>query len=101
MDVLGSCSEFDLEIVYVDDGSSDQSPVLLGNIAEADIDASALFSFREISVTRQQSPPGLRQTAGDIVAIIDADLQDPIELILEMIANWREGYSVCSRRQSP
>ena len=37
---------------------------------------------------------GLRQAAGDIVAIIDADLQDPVELIPDMIAKWREGFSV-------
>ena len=57
VDVLGGRSEFDLEIVYVDDGSKDQSPVLLGNIAKADRRVCVVF-FREISVTRRQSPRG-------------------------------------------
>ena len=37
---------------------------------------------------------GLRHASGDIVAVIDADFQDPVELIPEMLAKWREGYSV-------
>ena len=55
LDVLGSRSEFDLEIVYVDDGSKDHSPVLLGNIAEVDRRVCVVFFF-EISVTRRQLP---------------------------------------------
>ena len=93
VDVLGSRSEFDLEIVYVDDGSKDQSPVVLGNIAEADRRVCVVFFSRNFG-HQAAITAGLRQAVGDIVAIIDADLQDPLELIPEMIAKWREGYSV-------
>ena len=93
VDVLGGRSEFDLEIVYVDDGSKDQSPVLLGNIAEADNRVCVVFFSRNFG-HQAAVTAGLRHTAGDVVAIIDADLQDPVELIPEMIAKWREGYSV-------
>ena len=93
VDVLGSRSEFDLEIVYVDDGSKDHSPVLLGNIAEVDRRVCVVFFSRNFG-HQAAVTAGLRQAAGDIVAIIDADLQDPVELIPEMIAKWREGYSV-------
>ena len=37
---------------------------------------------------------GIRHAVGDVVAVIDADLQDPVELIPEMIGKWRDGYSV-------
>jgi glycosyltransferase involved in cell wall biosynthesis len=93
LDVLGSRSEFDLEVVYVDDGSNDRTPVLLGNIAESDRRVCVVFFSRNFG-HQAAVTAGLRQATGDIVAIIDADLQDPVELIPEMIAKWREGFSV-------
>jgi glycosyltransferase involved in cell wall biosynthesis len=93
VDVLGGGSELDLEVVYVDDGSHDRTPVLLGNIAKADRRVCVVIFSRNFG-HQAAVTAGLRQAAGDIVAIIDADLQDPVELIPEMIAKWREGFSV-------
>ena len=93
VDVLGNGSEFDLEIVYVDDGSKDQTPTQLVKIAAADRRV-CVVSFSRNFGHQPAVTAGLRHAAGDIVAIIDADLQDPVELIPEMIARWQQGYSV-------
>lgn len=81
------------EIVYVNDGSRDRSFELLTEVADTDrqvrvINLSRNFGH-QIAITA-----GLDYAAGDAVVIIDADLQDPPELIHEMVAKWREGYDV-------
>jgi glycosyltransferase involved in cell wall biosynthesis len=93
VDVLGSREECEVEIVYVDDGSKDQSAALLQGIAESDPRVYVVGLSRNFG-HQPAVAAGLRHASGDLVAIIDADLQDPIELIPEMIAKWREGYAV-------
>ena len=90
---LGNQKDIALEIVYVDDGSKDRSPAILSEIAAADPRVCVLTFSRNFG-HQPAITAGLRQASGDIVAVIDADLQDPIELIPEMVAKWREGYSV-------
>ena len=92
-DVLGGGSDFDLEIVYVDDGSKDRSPALLSEIAKSDPRVCVITLSRNFG-HQPAVTAGLRHASGDIVAVIDADLQDPVELIPEMIDKWREGHSV-------
>ena len=91
--MLGERKDFDLEIVYVDDGSKDRSPALLSEIAESDPRVCVITLSRNFG-HQPAVTAGLRHASGDIVAVIDADLQDPVELIPEMIDKWREGYSV-------
>ena len=79
------------EYIFVNDGSKDHSFQLIKNLALADpavkyIDFSRNFGH-QIAVSA-----GLDLAAGDRVAIIDADLQDPPELIIEMFAKMDEGY---------
>lgn len=81
------------ELVLVDDGSRDKSAEIIAELNQKDprvkgISLSRNFRF-QIAVTA-----GLEHTSGDAVILIDADLQDPPEVILEMIAKWREGYEV-------
>jgi len=81
------------ELIFVNDGSRDQTLQLVKNIAATDphvkyINFSRNFGH-QIAVTA-----GLDHCCGDAVAIIDADLQDPPELILEMYAKMKEGYDV-------
>jgi dolichol-phosphate mannosyltransferase len=81
------------EYIFVNDGSKDDSFQLIKNLALADpaikyIDFSRNFGH-QIAVSA-----GLDLAAGDRVAIIDADLQDPPELIIEMFAKMDEGYEV-------
>ncbi len=81
------------EYIFVNDGSKDRSIQLIKNLATADpsvkyIDFSRNFGH-QIAVTA-----GLDLAAGTRVAIIDADLQDPPELIIEMFAKMDEGFEV-------
>lgn len=89
-DALGDSS---LELVYVDDGSRDGTLVALRALAAADpavrVVAFARNFGHQIAVTA-----GIDAAQGDALVIIDADLQDPPEVIPEMLAKWREGYDV-------
>ena len=81
------------EYIFVNDGSKDHSFQLIKNLALADpaikyIDFSRNFGH-QIAVSA-----GLDLAAGDRVAIIDADLQDPPELIIDMFAKMDQGYEV-------
>ena len=83
----------DYEIVYVNDGSKDKTLELLQELQSDDrntaiVDLSRNFG-KEIALTA-----GLDYARGDAVIVIDADLQDPPELIPELISGWREGYDV-------
>jgi glycosyltransferase involved in cell wall biosynthesis len=83
----------DAEILYVNDGSRDRTMALLSDIHESDervavIDLSRNFG-KEIAMSA-----GLEHAQGDAVVVIDADLQDPPELITEFIAEWEKGYDV-------
>ncbi len=81
------------ELVLVDDGSRDGSADIIAQLHTQDhrvrgISFSRNFGF-QIAVTA-----GLDQTRGEAVILTDADLQDPPEVIPDMIAKWREGYDV-------
>jgi glycosyltransferase involved in cell wall biosynthesis len=90
----------DSEIIYVNDGSTDATAVILRALQNDDarvavVDLSRNFG-KEIAMTA-----GLDHASGDAVVIIDADLQDPPELIPELVRHWREGYDdVYARRVS-
>jgi dolichol-phosphate mannosyltransferase len=81
------------EIIYTDDGSRDRTPELLEQIQAGDPTVRVLRLSRnfghQIALTA-----GLEHAAGDAVVVIDADLQDPPEVIPEMVARWRDGYEV-------
>ena len=81
------------ELILVDDGSVDGSRELAVRIAEGDPRVRSLIFARnfghQIAVTA-----GLDKSRGQAVVIMDADLQDPPEVIPELFAKWREGYEV-------
>jgi glycosyltransferase involved in cell wall biosynthesis len=81
------------EIVYVNDGSSDGTIALMHELRAADqrvtiVDLSRNFG-KEIALTA-----GLDHSRGDAVIVIDADLQDPPELIPLLIAEWKNGFDM-------
>ncbi len=81
------------ETVLVDDGSSDRTYELMAAARDADPRLKILRLSRnfghQVAVTA-----GLDVAAGDAVIVMDADLQDPPEVVLELASRWREGYDV-------
>ncbi len=100
MGVLDKILNYDCEVVYVNDGSRDQSRILIQKLVIDDqriqlIDLSRNFG-KEAAMTA-----GLDHVCGDAVIIIDADLQDPPELIPNMLEAWAVGNEmVCMQRLS-
>jgi len=82
-----------LQILFVDDGSTDPSPQWVQHQATADSRVRLLQLSRnfghQIAITA-----GMDHADGDAVVIMDADLQDPPEVIPALLAKWREGYEV-------
>jgi dolichol-phosphate mannosyltransferase len=91
--VLATIADGDFEVIYVDDGSRDGTAGALRRIHEGDPRVRLLHLSRnfghQIAVTA-----GLDHASGDAIVLIDADLQDPPEVIGEMVAQWRGGFDV-------
>jgi glycosyltransferase involved in cell wall biosynthesis len=86
------------ETIFVDDGSSDCGSVVLQSLARDDpryryIGLSRNFGH-QIAITA-----GMDAAAGEAIVVMDADLQDPPEIVGEMIAKWREGFEVVYARR--
>ena len=89
----------DAEIIYVNDGSRDGSMAVLVALHDSDarvvvVDLSRNFG-KEVAMSA-----GLDHAGGDAVVVIDADLQDPPELIPDMVRAWHEGYDVVLMRRA-
>jgi len=84
---------FEHELIFIDDGSRDDTFRLLTEIQARDSQTRVMRLSRnfghQIAVTA-----GLEAAAGDVIVVIDADLQDPPEMIAEMIDLWRQGNHV-------
>lgn len=89
-------------LIYVDDGSRDGTLLKLRAIAEGDPNVRIVALSRNFG-HQYALTAGLDAASGDAVAVIDADLQDPPEVITEMVARWRAGadvvYGVRATRQ--
>jgi polyisoprenyl-phosphate glycosyltransferase len=92
LSVLGR-APVNFEIIYIDDGSVDSTPDLLRQLQAQDSHVRVIRLSRnfghQVAITA-----GLEHASGDAVVIIDADLQDPPEVILEFVSKWLDGYDV-------
>lgn len=81
------------ELIFVNDGSSDRSPELLRELVEQDPRVRVVNLSRNFGHQIALSA-GLDHSRGQAVAIMDADLQDPPEIVLRFMEKWRQGYAV-------
>ncbi len=99
--LIGAVKDIDinLEIIYVNDGSQDSTLEIMSKQHEKDsritiIDLSRNFG-KEIALTA-----GLDHASGDAVVVIDTDLQDPPELISQLVEKWNQGFDVVNAKRT-
>ena len=98
--IMDENSNYDFEILFVNDGSKDNSLKIMQELRKKDNRVCYLNLSRNFGKETGMIA-GLDYSKGDAVIIIDADLQDPPELIPEMIKYWEEGYDdVYAKRRS-
>jgi glycosyltransferase involved in cell wall biosynthesis len=89
----GLKSRFNTELIFINDGSKDRSLEILIGLTRKDSRVRILDLSRNFGHQRAITA-GIDYADGDAVVIIDSDLQDPPEVIPEMIAKWQEGFDV-------
>ncbi len=90
---LGDLPETELELIYVDDGSRDSTLDVLRDLQRTD-SRTRVLSFSRNFGKDSAVTAGIDHSSGDVVAFIDADLQEPPEVVLEMLERWRAGADV-------
>lgn len=92
-DVVDSLDNFEVELIFVDDGSTDNCHEIILSFAETDSHIKLIRFSRnfghQVAITA-----GIDMSKGDAVVVIDSDLQDPPELIKEFILKWEQGFDV-------
>lgn len=90
--------DYKYEFILIDDGSTDDSPLLLSKFANEDKDVKIITFARnfghQMSITA-----GLDNAIGDAVVIIDSDLQDPPEVIHDLVEQWLKGYDIVNAKR--
>ena len=83
----------DYEIIFVDDGSRDASPQILADLHDADPHIRVIRFSRNFG-HQAALQAGMDECRGDALVFMDADLQDPPELIAEFVAHWKAGHEI-------
>ena len=91
--VVTNLEGYEYEIIFVNDGSKDKTLELLTEIAKENKNVK-IVSFARNFGHQAAVTAGLKEVTGDVILIIDADLQDPPELIPDMLKLWEEGNEV-------
>ena len=96
--------QVDYEIIFVNDGSPDNTERILAELVEKDSHVIAVNHSRNFS-SQMAFTSGMDIASGDAVVLLDGDLQDPPELIEEFYKKWLEGYDVIygtrTKREAP
>ncbi len=103
--ITGELPEYDYELVFIDNDSSDNTRPLLRGLCESNPKIKAIFNARNFG---QFNSPyyGILQVTGDCVISMVADFQDPVELIPKYVHEWEKGYKIVigiktSSRENP
>ena len=91
--VLKNLKNYEYEIIFINDGSKDKTQELLEEISRKDKNVK-IISFSRNFGHQAAVTAGLKETTGDAVIIMDADMQDPPEIIPDMIELWENGNEV-------
>lgn len=91
--VDGALAGLPYELVLVDDGSEDRTPELLASLARSDERVRVVTLSRNFG-HQAALTAGLDHAEGDAIVMLDSDLQDPPELIVDLLDRWREGADV-------
>ena len=91
--VLNGLENYDHEIIFVNDGSKDKTLPILKEIAAKD-EKAKVISFSRNFGHQAAVTAGLKFVTGDCILIIDSDMQDPPELLVDMLKLWEDGNEV-------
>src|SRR3954469_20012967 len=83
----------DYELIFVNDGSHDNTPEMLNELANKDRHVRAVHLARNFG-HQAAVTAGLSVARGHVIAVMDCDLQDPPEILPQFLAKWREGFQV-------
>lgn len=89
--VMDSCKSYDWEVLFVNDGSRDNTLAIIKNLHQRDIRISYVDLSRNFGKENAMLA-GFDYVTGDCMVIMDADLQHPPHIILKMLKKWEEGY---------
>jgi dolichol-phosphate mannosyltransferase len=92
-EVLNKLNNYENEIIFINDGSKDKTLEILTKLANQNENVK-IVSFSRNFGHQAAVTAGLKYVTGDVILIIDADLQDPPELLPEMLKLWEEGNEV-------
>ncbi|OAS20522.1 glycosyltransferase family 2 protein [Paenibacillus oryzisoli] len=93
-DVFKNLKNYNYELVYVDNCSTDRTIEEIKLLTEIDINVCGLSMARNFGSSQPSTIAGIHYAKGDAVVLIDGDIQDPPEMILDFVAKWEEGYDV-------
>lgn len=90
-DIMSKLPQYDYEIIFEDNNSTDETQNILKKLAEKDKKLKLIFNIRNFGIARS-GRNCVYNASGDVIISLAADLQDPPELIPEMLKYWEEGY---------
>ncbi|MBI4836217.1 MAG: glycosyltransferase family 2 protein [Candidatus Abawacabacteria bacterium] len=93
VELAKTLTNYDYEIIFVDNGSPDKSQEIMRELAAKDAKFIPIFLSRNFG-PETTILAGQQHARGDAVVFVEADLQDPVELIPEFIKKWEEGYDI-------